>query len=358
MNCRTVGVAALVIGMLAAGASAQEAKATLKVGDPAPPLFIEKWLKGDPVKELQKGKVYVMEFWATWCGPCIAAFPHVTELQKKYADKGVVIIGVDIWERDRSGVEAFVQKQGDRMGYTVAMEQVDEGAGANDGKMSQAWMRAAGRNGIPCSFIVDREGKIAWIGHPMQMDRPLEQIVAGKFDAAAEAAAEQARMGKQQEFTTAMRAKDWDKALGILDGMIASDPGSAKMYRLTKLQVLGQKGDAAAMNALAKEIVQGAKGDRSTLGPVVQIMSMSPKAAELDKELMLSVAKGLVEKADADDWQSSMILARVHAVRGEYDKAVEIQRGVVQKADPRAKAQLERMLQEYEQKAGGAKKAG
>ena len=365
-------VAVVAMAMLAAGAAQSAAGAaepaagsapkpkpavTLKTGDPAPPLLIEKWVKGEPVEKLEKGKVYVMEFWATWCGPCIAAFPHVTELQKKYADKGVTVIGVDVWERDRSGVEEFVKKQGDRMGYTVAMEQPD-GEKPAEGKMAQTWMKAAGRNGIPCSFIIDREGKIAWIGHPMQMDRPLEQVVAGTFDAQAEAALEAKRTAQQQEFSIAMRAKDWDKALTLLDGMIAADSGSAKMYRLTKLQVLAQKGDAAAANALAKELSgqAGKKDDREALLPVVQIMVSSPNAKDLDKDLMLSMAKRLADKEAADDWQSAMWLARVHAVREEYDKAIEAQRAAVEKADSRRKAAMEQTLREYEKKAGEPKK--
>src|SRR4051812_31324782 len=73
---------------------------TLKPGDPAPPLRVSKWLKGGPIPKLEKGKVYVMEFWATWCGPCVAGMPHVTKLQKKYADRGVVVIGMNVGEHD------------------------------------------------------------------------------------------------------------------------------------------------------------------------------------------------------------------------------------------------------------------
>src|SRR5688500_13275034 len=134
------------------------------------------------------------------------------------------------------------------MGYTVAMEQTDGDQPA--GKMAQTWMKAAGRNGIPCSFIIDREGKIAWIGHPMQMDRPLEQVVAGTFDAEKEAALEAERMAQLRQFAAAEQAKDWDKALGLLDAMYASHPSLAKTHRFMRLRVLGGKGDAAAANAL------------------------------------------------------------------------------------------------------------
>src|SRR5688572_31071660 len=150
-------LAVALTGAVALPAAAQEEKsATLKAGDPAPPLAVSKWVKGEPVKQLEKGKVYVIECWATWCGPCIQAIPHVTELQKKYKDKDLIVIGMNVWENDVAAVEPFVKKMGAKMDYRVATDLVPEGA--ESGKMADTWMKAAGRNGIPCSFIVDREG--------------------------------------------------------------------------------------------------------------------------------------------------------------------------------------------------------
>src|SRR6266700_1173933 len=83
----------LVLAALAgfiAPAAADDAK--LKVGDKAPPVKATKWLQGAEVKEFAEGKTYVMEFWATWCGPCIVMMPHMGELQTEYKDK-VTFIG-------------------------------------------------------------------------------------------------------------------------------------------------------------------------------------------------------------------------------------------------------------------------
>jgi len=100
---------------------AQEAKERakaqkLKVGDRAPEFKVEKFLKGEPITGFEKGQVYVVEFWATWCGPCIAAMPHLSELQRHYKDDGVTFIGTNIWERYNDDTEKkvaeFVEEQG------------------------------------------------------------------------------------------------------------------------------------------------------------------------------------------------------------------------------------------------------
>ncbi len=161
----------------------------LMVGDRAPELAISEWVKGDEVTGFEEGKVYVVEFWATWCGPCISGMPHVSKLQKEYKDKGVTVIGVNIWD-DPENVAPFMKdRDGDKkMQYTVAIEEKIEGEDVRNGVMTRDWMRAAGQNGIPSAFIVDQSGYVAWIGHPMTMDEPLEKIVAGTWDLKAAAA--------------------------------------------------------------------------------------------------------------------------------------------------------------------------
>lgn len=65
------------------------------IGKPAPELNIENWVNGSPLSaEELKGKVVLLDFWAIWCGPCIATFPHLREWQEKYSEKGLVIIGM------------------------------------------------------------------------------------------------------------------------------------------------------------------------------------------------------------------------------------------------------------------------
>src|SRR5688572_12135407 len=163
-----------------AGFAAEESEVTLKVGDKAPALAVGKWVQGDPVEEFESGKAYIVEFWATWCGPCRVSIPHLNEIHTKFKDKGLVVIGQDVWERDESLVEPFVKKMGEKMTYRVAL---DDKEGSEKGKMAETWMEAAGRNGIPSAFVVNKQGKIAWIGHPMQLKESLlEQVLEGTFE--------------------------------------------------------------------------------------------------------------------------------------------------------------------------------
>jgi thiol-disulfide isomerase/thioredoxin len=154
------------------------AESTLKVGDHAPKLQTGKWVQGDPVKDFENGKAYIVEFWATWCPPCRASIPHLNEVYQKFKNKGLIVIGQNCWERDESLVAPFVKKMGNKMTYRVAL---DDKTKDKKGQMAQTWMEAAGRDGIPSAFLVDAKGNIAWIGHPMELkDEVIESALSAK----------------------------------------------------------------------------------------------------------------------------------------------------------------------------------
>ena len=105
-------------------------------------------LDGKPVKSTDfKGKVVILDFWATWCPPCREEIPGFVKLQKKYEAQGLVIVGIALDDGGAATVKKFAQKSG--INYPVLM--------GND-RVSQAF---GGIEALPTTFILDREGKIA-----------------------------------------------------------------------------------------------------------------------------------------------------------------------------------------------------
>ncbi|MBN1362861.1 MAG: TlpA family protein disulfide reductase [Sedimentisphaerales bacterium] len=142
-----------------------------KLGDPAYPLTGLTYVKGEPA-QITPGKVYVVEFWATWCPPCRTSIPHLTELRKKYEGQGVVFVGVS--NEDVPTVKPFVTDMGDKMDYNVAVDTV--------GAVVNGYMIAFGQGGIPTAFVVDAQGRVVWYGHPMgDLEQVIGQVLAGTY---------------------------------------------------------------------------------------------------------------------------------------------------------------------------------
>lgn len=327
---------------------AQTTPSVLSVGDAAPVLAIGKWVKGEPVAAFQKGKTYIVEFWATWCGPCIVGMPHLSELQKKYADKGLTIIGVTREDPNNSleQVETMVKAKGDVMSYTVAWDDA--------GKTNTAYMRAAQQQGIPCAFLVDGNGKIAYIGHPMSIDATLETVVAGKHDIAALAVAskkakelESRGMKLQEELNRAANAKDWEAAIKSLDDMLAIDVEKFGGAAAAKYQILAlEVGDMDRANKWAQDALDTTcKDSASALHSIAwAIVDPQSKVATPNPELATKLAVRAVEITKEKDGGILDTLARTWFVRGDLDKAVAFQRKAAA-LDP----QLAGTLKEYEE---------
>jgi thiol-disulfide isomerase/thioredoxin len=111
-----------------------------------------------------KGKVVVLDFWATWCGPCRMTVPLVQKFHTQYAKKGVVVLGVNLRE-NAEAVKGFVAEQ--KLTYRQLMD--------TDGRVANAY----GVEGIPTLVVIDKKGNIALthVGYTKDVDRVVAKTV-------------------------------------------------------------------------------------------------------------------------------------------------------------------------------------
>jgi len=111
-----------------------------------------------------RGSAVLLEFWATWCGPCRAQIPHMNELHATYASRGLVVLAVAFNEKE-AVVAPFAKANA--MAYPIGIE---------DGSAAKAF----GIQGIPHAVLVDPNGVIVWAGHPAQLgQQTVENALAG-----------------------------------------------------------------------------------------------------------------------------------------------------------------------------------
>lgn len=237
---------------------------SLHIGDEAPPIKYSKWLKGTPVTTYSDDKLYVLEFWATWCGPCIAAMPHLSDLADKYKDKAT-FIGVNVFEKTGDkpyetaipNVTRFVNSSANRMRYNIVADN-------NAQDMGNHWLKAAGQHGIPTTFVVQK-GMIVWIGHPIKLDSVMDPIIAGTFDVAAFKNDFETKLAASVKSNSeisaifkvvrdAVTAKDFKKAFDQVDEGIKKVPFLNLVLKAEKFRIMLNNFPEAEALAYAKEL--------------------------------------------------------------------------------------------------------
>jgi thiol-disulfide isomerase/thioredoxin len=124
------------------------------IGTMAPAIQIDEWITPQPPRQSDlNDRVYVLEFWATWCQPCVQSIPHMIELADKYKDKAVPFIALSV-DSSSEPVKKMVRDKG--INYYVGM----------DNGLSEKYSVRI----IPSAFIIGRSGRVVWQGHPIKSD--------------------------------------------------------------------------------------------------------------------------------------------------------------------------------------------
>ena len=341
--------------------------AGLKVGDPAPATRPESMLQGAAVKEFKKGEIYVFECWASWCGPCVVAIPHLNDLHKKMAKKGVIITGVNVWEAERDAASAqrakdFLKAQGDKMSYRVAV----------GGKaFIKDWLEAADVNGIPHAFVV-ADGKIAWMGHPIQLTPEIiGDILTGTPLAAAAPIADKipqrrlskpavpaskssgdpemlAAQAKLDALSEAMGRRDWDaaeKALPAAAGVLPPKEGQ-ELRESIEAQIGLARGDPTKFYAQLSKLADEEFDDAEAMNEIAwRLLTVPGFAKNLNLPLAEKCAVQAVKLTKEEHPDKLDTLARLHWLQGKKEEAIRWQIKAVDKAEAgRMRDELQKTL--------------
>ena len=146
-------------------------QSNIKVGEKAPAIIITDWIANIPKDKKLTNKNIVLEFWATWCGPCIAAVPHMDSLQEKFKKSGIYFISIT--DEPKQKVENLLK----RIPFTsivVSDQSKNTQVQFGDGK--------EGIPSIPLTVLINKKGIVSWIGYPLLLTESiLKDFMDGKI---------------------------------------------------------------------------------------------------------------------------------------------------------------------------------
>lgn len=274
----------------------------LRIGDPAPAIHLSDILQGsEDTVPFAENTIGVVEFWATWCAPCVAGMPHLTEIQRRYARDGVAIIGVtredaEVVRRFMAGLESSRRPQ-----YAIATDL--------DGRTTAAYMSGTRRQGIPCAFIVDRDGRLAWHGRPQDLDAPLRRVVEGRWDLD-QARREQERGERILQLMTAVRREvdaadsreDHERVLERIDDLRSRGEGDLGL-ELERFRILIGVLDDPRGYDLGWDLLEHHPNEPSMLSGLASLVLDERLVASPDLTFALAAAKAANRaSAGSDPW--------------------------------------------------------
>jgi thiol-disulfide isomerase/thioredoxin len=333
--------------------SSENPQQRLMIGDSAPGMTGASWMRGGPVGEWRNGHVYLLDFWATWCAPCLEMMPATQALEDRHTEDQLHVVGVAIWSQKGPMTPAQALAKHPGLTYAVAED--------SDDRLADRFMGGTGARGLPTFMLIDRSGRLAWVGEPGdEFDEALEEIINGTFNLAAARKTDEIRRKGQALFSQIdefRRDGQPRQAAGLVDSVIALDEQRNGWAYAMKYEILVTDCDAPEEALeVAAEFLAGKPGRNPFFNYAFALRitredgSGGPQQRELD--LGLRLARRAVNLTDEPNPEYLAMLARIHSLRGELDDAIRWQRLAIEAAPQAQIDSLSETLHEYERTAG------
>jgi peroxiredoxin len=310
--------ATLIVTMLAlrvAVPAAGQDPAPLALGDDAPVIDAVEWVQGDPLTGFEPGKIYVVKFWATRSRQSQAALTGFSDLQDRFRDQGVTIVGIT--HEDPEVLKEFLAADdgqgapwGARVRFTLASDP--------DGSMHTAYPAAAVAQ-VPVAFVVGRDGKIEWIGYLRYVDAVVEAVVDGRWDREALPAVLELR----RDLNRALNRRRARRAVEILDELIVKDLARSDEHRMRQFNILlltARRTDAAY--TVGREFVRDNWDDAQALNQIAWFVVDEPGIRARNLAFAMEAAQRANELTEGKSAPILDTVARVYWEQGEVGTAI------------------------------------
>lgn len=347
----------VLIFLVPCASVASEDVPPLTVGDPAPTISDVRWVGGDEIRAWSAGHVYVVDFWATWCPPCIDGLRKLQTLEDRFAPNNVHCVAVAVWPGKKSKAPEEVLALFPELSYSLAIDRDDATA--------DALLKASRSTGLPTTMIIDREGRLAWVGPPGdEFEEALDGIVTGSFDLSA---ARQADIVRRQaevfigQAATAERSGDFLAAIAFIDQAIAVDPDKFSAYRGWQYEIaLLRLEDPGKAEQVANSLLESPQGDDPfpLFVLATRIVNNYDETPEDHRDLDLALhcaSTALANKPDPG-YEDLALVAEVYALRGDYEAALNVQQMAMSGVADAERPTAEKVLAEYASKVGAPAK--
>lgn len=318
------------------------AAALPKVGDTPPPLVTSEWVRGKAINLPRDSakKIHLIEFWATWCPPCKASIPILTEFQKRYV-KDLVVVGVTDPDPERNStkmIRRFVKKMGSEMEYRVAMD--------DSSKTWDQWLDPA--EGIPYAFLIGRDGRIVWQGSPLEPELAeiIPAVIDGSYDL--ESAKLDAEVNRRlQALSLSLEMGQWGVVWDGLVDVLKLDPASQIALDAITSIYAQELHNKRSFREWANSHIEANHDNAKAMSRLAIAMLQNDDYATRTPDLAVKAARAAYQASNKRDAMAIVVYARALYQIGVLDKAIEVQSEAVALVSDDQKKDTQRVLDYY-----------